>query len=122
MYEERRKYPRLNVNVRVNWDKAGSSAPRQSEKSDITKNVSEGGICLIVYDKPEIGQHLLLKIELPAKKIIQSKGRIVWVKEFGIVGKTDEMRYDIGIEFSDIDPGDREGLKEFISSLLNNHA
>lgn len=122
MYEERRKYPRLNVNVRVNWDKAGSSAPRQSEKSDITKNISEGGICLIVYDKPEIGHRLLLKIELPAKKIIQSKGRIVWVKEFGIVGKTDEMRYDIGIEFLDIDPGDREGLKEFMSSLLNNHA
>lgn len=92
----------------------------QSCRSDITKNISEGGICLIVYDKVDIGHTLRLKIELPTKKVVESKGKVVWVKEFEIIGKSNEKRYDIGVEFSEVNPQDRDEMKNFILSLLNN--
>ncbi|MFH1692286.1 MAG: PilZ domain-containing protein [Candidatus Omnitrophota bacterium] len=86
MYEERRKYPRLSINIKVNWDIDEVCDLSQSCRSDITKNISEGGICLIVYDKVDIGHTLRLKIELPTKKVVESKGKVVWVKEFEIIG------------------------------------
>lgn len=120
MFEEKRKYPRLSMNVRVDWEKKDGKTVKDGGGSGITKNISEGGICLIVYDKVEVGHALRLKIELPTKKTIESVGKIVWVKEFEIVGKPNEMRYDIGIEFSEIEPRDRNEIKSFISALLKN--
>ncbi len=70
MYEERRKYPRLSLSIRVDWGKKDAGALATEPRCDITKNISEGGICLIVYDKVEVGHDLRLKIELPTKKLL----------------------------------------------------
>lgn len=120
MYEERRKHPRLNINIKVNWDKDEVGGLRQRGCSDITKDISEGGVCLIVYDKVDVGHSLRLKIELPTKKVVESRGKVVWVKEFEIIGKSNEKRYDIGVEFSEVNSQDREEMKNFIQALLKN--
>ena len=116
--EEQRRYVRLSASVEVTWRKIADSSGQPSPQDDITKNISEGGICLIVYEKVAIEDVLDLVIELPTQKIIHCKGKIRWVKEFEIIGEKGKRRYDIGIEFKDITSADREEIKKFVFGFL----
>jgi Tfp pilus assembly protein PilZ len=118
--EERRKFVRLDINVVVKWEKiSGDLNNIVCNNKDITKNMSSGGICLITHEKLEVGDKLHLKIELPTKKIITAKGRVVWINEFEIVGGERERRYDIGIEFIDIRDEDKEEIGKFVFTFLH---
>ena len=114
---EKRRFVRLDVNVKVNWEKIVVAQTAIPDKKDSTKNISEGGICLIVYEKLNVADLLKLEIELPTKRIIQATGRVVWTHEF-IIGQPDQKRYDVGIEFLDISAPDREEIKKFVFSVL----
>jgi c-di-GMP-binding flagellar brake protein YcgR len=112
--QEKRKYPRLSVGHRVEWKKSVDPAKDAASKNDVTKNTSEGGICLFVYEKFELGDILDLAIELPLQKVIHAKGRVRWVKEVDAAAK----KYDIGFEFLEISDSDREEIKKVILQLL----
>ncbi len=114
MYEEKRKYPRLDINVNINWKKVSQDSVAVKGMS---KNISEGGICLIVYEKLNKGDILSLDIELPTGKVIRSRGKIAWTKDFEIIGR--EQGYDVGVELMDISDQDREVLRSFVFKLLN---
>lgn len=114
MYEEKRRYPRLDINVNVNWKKV---TPDSASIKGISKNISEGGICLIVYEKLNVGDVLFLNIELPTGKIISGNGKVAWTKDFEIIGR--ERGYDVGIELVDICGEDREVLRNFVFKFLN---
>ena len=113
--EEKRRFFRLNFNTNVKWSKIPSTLGSDIQKEDVTRNISEGGICLIVYEKVQVADMLNLEIELPGPKIIYAIGRIAWLKEFEIISthKNNE-RYDIGVEFIDIRSEDREDIKRFV--------
>jgi c-di-GMP-binding flagellar brake protein YcgR len=118
---EKRKYPRLDINVKVNWKKTAEPKPEDAESRDITRNISAGGICLMVYEKLDVGDCLSLDLELPSGKELHLVGRVVWTKEFEIIGKKESKRYDIGLEFLDIKAGEREEIKNFVFSFLDAH-
>jgi len=114
--EERRKFVRLDLNTVVEWEKVNRDEPVGEFKS---KNISGGGICLIMDEIINIGDTLNLKINLPTLKIIHSKGKVVWVEGFEIVGGRREKKYEAGIEFIDINDKDREEIKKFVFSHLS---
>ncbi|MFH0877020.1 MAG: PilZ domain-containing protein [Candidatus Omnitrophota bacterium] len=116
--QEKRQFVRLDVNVKVNWEKIVGEAPEPSEKENVSRNISEGGICLIVYEQLGVGEKIKLDIELPSQKKIAATGRIAWINEFAI-GQVQEKRYDAGIEFLEISPQDREEIKKFVFTLLD---
>lgn len=111
--EERRKFVRLDLNTMVEWEKTGRDESAGESK---TKNISGGGICLIMDGVINVGDTLNLKINLPTLKTIQAKGKIVWVDDFEIIGDRKEKRYEAGIEFIDIDVKDRQEINKFVFS------
>jgi c-di-GMP-binding flagellar brake protein YcgR len=113
--KEHRRFPRLNVAVDVQWEKLPPKK-RWGLRTDAhaTKNISAGGICLIVYEDVEVGEQLSLDIELPSQKVIHAKGRVVWVSPFEVSGDEERKRSDVGIEFTQIAKEDREVIQRFI--------
>jgi c-di-GMP-binding flagellar brake protein YcgR len=115
--EERRQFFRLSVLADVKYDKR--EVPDEIRLS-LTKNISGGGICLIIYEDFKQGDILDLKIYLPEENTpINAVGRIVWLKEFTIgEGEDSSKRFDSGIEFVDISPEGKEKIEKYVFSHL----
>jgi c-di-GMP-binding flagellar brake protein YcgR len=113
MIEDKREFVRLNVLADVVYSRHTSTDP----KLTLTKNISAGGICLIVYEPFKEGDLLDLKIGLPQEKsAINAVGRVVWSIEFSILNDSQGKRYDIGVEFVDFDPKERERINQYVFS------
>ena len=111
-YAEKRQFVRLNVLTDVTYAKVASP---QDEGLSISKNISMGGICLIVYEKLNVGDVVLLNIVLPDNLAsIPSHGRVVWIREFIIGDPVKGKRYDSGIEFLDISEENRNRINKYV--------
>ena len=82
MNEEKRQFPRLNLNVNVQWDKITNAAYRPPQTTSAMKDISAGGIRLILNDRIRAGDILDLNIKLSEEKIIHVKGRVVWIDKY----------------------------------------
>ena len=111
--EEKRKFVRLKRDVNIRWTKADEAQETAAQAQDITMDISEGGICLITYEELPIGKELNLEMELPTGKTIFSKAKVSWVREFEIIGEKTEKGYEVGVQFVDISPSDREEISRF---------
>ena len=108
---EKRQYPRLNWNVQVQWQKqAGNPSPQAS----VSKDISQGGIRLILGDGVNPGDVLDLEITLSGGKVVRVKGKVAWVESFWISGSKDNMNYEGGIEFIDMSEEVRKELQLFM--------
>ncbi|NIM90680.1 MAG: hypothetical protein GTO17_06990 [Candidatus Aminicenantes bacterium] len=112
--EEKREFARLDLNVRVDWKRITETPAPEQEFSDKTKNISAGGICLVVYEKMEVGEKMQIEMELPSKKVIKAEGKVVWVSEYEISGREEETVYDIGVEFVKISQEERDEINQFV--------
>jgi len=110
---EKRKFPRLSIQTEVVYNK---DAVAKKEKKSFTKDISQGGICLIVYEKVEVSDILELQILLPdGIKPICATGKVAWVKKFLIEGPYGGGdRYDVGIEFIKINNKEKTELEKFL--------
>jgi c-di-GMP-binding flagellar brake protein YcgR len=115
--EERRRFVRLNVSVKVEYKVLETAA--KEIHSTLTKDISGGGICLIGDEELNTGRFLELKIYLPKEQEpILSLGRVVWSKPFIIGDEITGKRFDIGIEFIKIDDTKREKINQYIFSYI----
>ncbi len=113
--EERRRYVRLNALVDVAYNKHPRK-PGEESMLRLSKNISKGGICLIVYEEFKKDDLLDLKICFTgAKTPIKAVARVVWVSEFTIGDKIGK-RYDMGIEFVKISDSDRGKIEQYVFS------
>jgi c-di-GMP-binding flagellar brake protein YcgR len=113
--EERRKYVRLNALVDVAYNKHPRKSGEESSLQ-LSKNISKGGICLIVYEEFKKDDLLDLKICFSGVKApIEAVARVVWVSEF-IIGDEIGKRYDLGIEFIKISDSNREKIDQYVFS------
>jgi len=115
--EERRKFPRLDLNVEVNWKRNSASPSVSAGNIANTKNISAGGVCLISDECLNVGQGLSLEIKLPGNRIINAEGRVVWTDQFEIIGGKYEKKYGVGVEFVDIKDEIRTEINKFILSF-----
>ena len=115
--EERRRFPRLTMDTEIEYsilDRAG-----KEHYTTGSKNISSGGLCIIVIERLEYGAVLNLKFSLPdLKKIINAKGKVAWVKELRIGTKRAGDFYEAGIEFMEINKSDRDKIKDYVVSKL----
>ena len=73
-----------------------------------SKNVSAGGIRLEMEDTEKVGSNLRIKFKIPQyPKEIEAKGKVVWVK------RIETNKFEIGIEFSNINREDMEAINKF---------
>jgi len=95
--EDRRRFPRFNLLVDVAVTKRASS---EQEQILSTKNISQGGVCLISTEKSNMGDLMDLKIRLPGvKDEIKTIGKITWIKELSLGPIQKIPRFEIGLEF-----------------------
>lgn len=114
--EERRKFPRLLLNVGVEYtilDEADSSSAET-----YIKNISAGGLCIILLEPLCVGARLNLRFLLPElNNEIKTECRIVWSREFIIgEGQSQTKGYEAGIEFINISSEERNTINKYVSN------
>lgn len=114
---ERRKFPRLNFRVDFEYNILNKTGFKD-ERAE-TKNISTGGICIILLNKVEIGDKLKLKFYLPGVNTpIMTVGRVVWTQEFTVGTIDNSTAYDVGIEFIEISEDDRQKVNQYIAGQI----
>jgi hypothetical protein len=109
--DDRRKFPRFNLLVDVSVTKRASS---EKEKILPSKNISQGGVCVIAVEQPKMGDLMDLKIRLPGMNDdIKIMGKVVWVREFSIGATQRSQRFEVGMEFI--------GLSDTTFELINKY-
>ncbi len=109
---EKRKHPRFDVNLPVEYVRSGLVANRGG-----ALNASEGGLLLYLPEKMEVGQHLSLKLFFSSGselKTIETLVQVVWMDIH--LGENQED-YRAGVKFVDISSEDLEKLRDFLRSL-----
>ncbi|NQS99912.1 MAG: PilZ domain-containing protein [Candidatus Omnitrophica bacterium] len=109
---ERRKYARLEACVQVGYEVIGK--PGAVEVS--SKNISEGGLCLIASSQLLANTPLQLEIKIPDLNApIRALGRVIWQRP--TAGKS-ENEIETGIEFTGISDFDRFNIKRYIKDRI----
>lgn len=115
--EERRKFSRLDISVGVAWRRMGSEVAETIADIDATRNIAEGGVCLVVNERFEIGDRLELTLTLPSQKVIRTLGEVIWVHD-AMMGRQDGIqRFDIGVGFSGLPEAEWQEMKQFLYSF-----
>ncbi len=114
--DDRRKFPRFSLLVDVSVSKHASS---EKEKILPSKNISQGGVCVIAFEQPNMGDLMDLKIRLPEMNDeIKIMGKVVWVREFSIGATQRSQRFEVGMEFIGLSDSAFELINKY---LYNNH-
>jgi c-di-GMP-binding flagellar brake protein YcgR len=111
---EKRKYPRFNVDLPIEYYRIDSSIGHTGKGL----NISEGGLLLYFPEQMDIGQYIRLKLFLSLGSelnTIEVLAEVVWMDIHLDKGWED---YRCGVKFVDISPDDITNLKNFLRSLL----
>ena len=105
MPDDKRRSPRIPLDVRVNYD---------FDAIAHSKDISEGGICLITEQALEKGKMLNLVFQLPGRhKPIEAIGKVMWCR------KSLEYLHEIGISFWQIKAKEHQEIKEYLEQSLD---
>jgi c-di-GMP-binding flagellar brake protein YcgR len=106
---DKREFPRLSFDVELKYEVLNLSPKTQISR---VKNISVGGVCIMIFEKVETGT--LMKIELSLlneDKPIVATGKVVWVEQCEILSTNFfSASYNCGVEFVDISPQDQESI------------
>lgn len=106
MSDERRKFVRLPASFAVECQIPDATGAET--RVAYSRNVSVGGLGVVLSERHPVGTELELTFRLPTGERVHACGRIAWVDEF-TVGR--DKAFDTGIEFVDIGAGDAERLE-----------
>jgi c-di-GMP-binding flagellar brake protein YcgR len=109
---EKRKHPRFDVNLPVEYVRSGLVANRGG-----ALNASEGGLLLYLPEKMEVGQHLSLKLFFSSGSELNTIKTLVQVVWMDIHLGENQEDYRAGVKFVDISSEDLEKLRDFLRSL-----
>ncbi len=110
----KRKFPRLNLRCEILIQAGDKTTPY----SAVTENVGAGGVCVILDQPLERFAHCRVKLELDDRaQKLECRGKVVWAIPTAESGNR-KKSFDIGIEFTDLQPVDRQLMREFIESSV----
>ena len=88
-----------------------------------TENVGIGGACVIIKKEVKLFTDVEVEIDLlDTADHIKSKAKVVWVVRRKSIEDVKPMFYDIGVEFSEMSPKNKEHLKKTIELIIKNGA
>lgn len=113
--EERRKFPRLLLSVGVEYNVINKGVVEPAVTT-YSKNISVGGICIILLERVELNSVLDLTFSMPdCKQTIKAQGEVVWLREF-VIGVNQTIKgYEAGIEFTNISEEDKNKINEYVT-------
>ncbi len=107
---ERRKHPRFNVDLPIEYNEIDSSISHTGK----VLNISEGGLLLYFSGKMDIGRYIRLKLFLPLGYTIEMLGEVIGVE---VHLDKDWRDYRCGVNFVKVSPEDMTKLKNLLASL-----
>ncbi|MBU1061416.1 MAG: PilZ domain-containing protein [Candidatus Omnitrophica bacterium] len=80
------------------------------------KDISEGGVSFILYERLAKGTRLDLEIQVPFDSMpIFVKGDVAWIRQ---VSEEHAKTFEVGITFIDVDEKDQRRLKVYIENEI----
>ncbi len=111
---ERRRFKRLKTVLPIQYEISNNSRPTQEA---VTRDISQGGVGVIIYEKLKEGTPLRIWIDLANKKEkLLVLGDIAWLKEI-LRQDSDKRAFYAGIRFTTIDTPTQLQLFDFIYTL-----
>ena len=108
--EDRRKSPRLDVVLKVRFEK------REDFQEALIHNISQMGVYLATDTPFDVGYQFLIEIDLPNEKgPIKGKCEVVWVNEV----EAKDYPKGMGVQFIEIGAKDQELLEDCLKDLGN---
>ena len=113
---DRRRYVRYNLSARVTYTKLNSN----EEKEAISKNIADGGICLVIDENINESELINFKIYLlKDTPPIKLTGKVVWSKEIPATQESEKKKFCIGTEFVDIDKDNLKIISTHLEEKTN---
>ena len=111
MTQEHRRFARLDTKLPVTY----RVLPATTFRGTKTKNISGGGICMLVNEPLSPGTTLEVMVKLPSRgDLVMFTGEIVWCRP----NTTQPARsIEAGIRFVSINPADRQAILQHV--ILN---
>ncbi len=112
---DQRKFPRVNYKCLIRVSNDG----REEEIEAFTENVGAGGVCVVLEKAFERFETVTLEMDLgDGGPLIFCKGVVVWVVKRHPADKTETVKYDTGIEFSDMSDGNGHRISMVVENIL----
>ncbi|HUX12946.1 MAG TPA: PilZ domain-containing protein [Spirochaetia bacterium] len=104
MHEDQRRCPRISLDVVVNCSTRAIAH---------SKDISEGGICLITEEPMTLGKIFTLEFSLPGEPAkVQLFGKVAWTRPAGA------NHHENGITFWDVDPKNGMRVTKFLRNEI----
>lgn len=110
---ERRRYPRLTIDLPIEYHRVNSS----KEETGQTPDSSTGGLLVHLPERAEIGDYLKLRLFIPSGRDLDSIEMITQVAWTDIHLGEDRGDCRSGVRFVEISAEDLDKLKDFLWSL-----
>ncbi|MBN2120162.1 MAG: PilZ domain-containing protein [Candidatus Omnitrophica bacterium] len=121
MPEDRRRFERAKFPIVVRWRCLTTFAEGDASLPDLAEDISAGGVCLVLYDALKVGDEIELQFSLLGKGNIQTKARVVWVRQAQMFsGDYRMVKYYAGLEFIEMSQKDKEFINQIIARLKRN--
>jgi c-di-GMP-binding flagellar brake protein YcgR len=118
MAQERRKYVRVKHSTKIKWTDLTTLSKGISVIPDLSKDISAGGIHLLLNKKIVCENELQLEFILPPLKSFILRGQVKWVREIELIADEKKTKlYHTGIEFLDITDEERDFIQKFVVRL-----
>jgi c-di-GMP-binding flagellar brake protein YcgR len=112
--EEKRRFVRLDTPIQVKYRISSKS---NIQNNSVGKDISVGGVRMLIGEKMIPGTQIDLEINIPDyDKIIYATGEIVWQDETLM---KNEVTHETGLKFVKIASEDREKIGKYIYKELN---
>ena len=114
--DERRRYPRAETNLPVNYKNLRSAG--QAPASSTTRDLSEGGARFKTSEFISLACRLVLEISIPTSpKPIKAISKVAWIKKLPVGDN-----YEVGNHFLEITKEDKSRIMEYINSAVKGAA
>jgi c-di-GMP-binding flagellar brake protein YcgR len=110
--QERRRFPRVEYPCKVTI----GLEEKKDEFNLHTENVSAGGMRVILPKQFQVNTPAAVQLTID-KRVIRTTGRVAWAIEAKLPGRK-TPGIDTGIEFTHLNPDDKEFLSNLIEDIL----
>ncbi len=77
-----------------------------------SENVEEGGIFVATFDPKPMNAKVIVNFKLPGGRPVTARGIVQFVREYNPL--TPETAPGMGVKFTDLLPGDKEAIEEYV--------
>lgn len=111
--QEKRKFVRIQWPIVVQYK---TLEEPYTKDQIVGSDISEGGVSFISYERLQKGTKLEMQIQVPFDSLpLFAKGKVAWVRT---IGEEHEKTFEVGLEFLEVDPRDRNRLKTYLDNEI----